>query len=88
MEILVWLFTGGLVGWVTYSLLGYNRGRSLGAVVAIGAAGALVGGKVLAPLVLDASIADDFAGSALFFVAGVAAVFLLVGNLLHQRWGV
>jgi hypothetical protein len=30
----------------------------------------------------------DFTGGALFFAAAIAAAFLFVGSLVHDRWGV
>jgi len=72
MDIIVWLLTGGVVGWAGYSFLGFNEERGMKVSIVIGAAGALVGGKMIAPM----------------FAAAVAAAFLALGNLLHQRWGV
>jgi hypothetical protein len=55
--------------------------------IAIGAAGGLVGGKVLAPMFTSAAAAD-LSVPALFFAATAAAVLLVIGNLLYVRWGV
>jgi uncharacterized membrane protein YeaQ/YmgE (transglycosylase-associated protein family) len=89
MDIVMWLLTGGVIGWVTHSYLGYNAERGLAVSMAIGATGAMVAGRLLAPMLFaPAAASGDFSASLLFFVAAVSAVFLLVGNLVYERWGV
>ena len=89
METLVWILAGAALGWAAHSFLGYNEAR--GAVVSalIGAFGALVGGKALAPIFL-ATATPASAGisvDALLFAAAAAVVFVFLGNFLYRRFG-
>jgi hypothetical protein len=57
--------------------------------IIIGALGGLAGGKLIAPMFTAAeAVPGDFSFSALLFAGAVAAAFLAVGNLVHDRWGV
>jgi uncharacterized membrane protein YeaQ/YmgE (transglycosylase-associated protein family) len=87
MDITLWILTGGALGWLSYVLLRFNEARGMSTSIAIGAAGGLVGGKVLAPMFTSAAAAD-FSVPALFFAATAAAVLLVLGNLVYVRWGV
>jgi uncharacterized membrane protein YeaQ/YmgE (transglycosylase-associated protein family) len=89
MDIIVWMLTGGIVGWAGYAFLGFNEARGMNVSIVIGALGALVGGKMIAPMfTATAAVSGDFTLPALFFAAAVAAAFLAVGNLVYNRWGV
>jgi uncharacterized membrane protein YeaQ/YmgE (transglycosylase-associated protein family) len=87
MDIIVWLLTGGAVGWASYSFLGFNEERGMKVSVVIGAVGALVGGKMIAPMFSAAAVPGDFSASGLFVAAAAAAALLALGNLVHNRWG-
>jgi uncharacterized membrane protein YeaQ/YmgE (transglycosylase-associated protein family) len=87
MEIILWVLTGAAVGWLSYLFLRFNEARGMHVSIAIGAAGALLGGKVLAPMFTTAAAAD-FSVPALFFAATAAAILLVLGNLVYVRWGV
>ena len=86
MNITMWLLAGGILGWFSYLFLGFNEARSMMASIIIGAAGGIVGGKVVAPMFIAAAVPADFSSSALFFAAAVAATFLAVGNFVSSRW--
>lgn len=89
MNIVLWIVAGGILGWVGYSFLGFNEGRSLVVAAIIGAVGGLVGGKIVAPMFSAAgAVPADFSASALLVAAAVAAVFLFAGNFVHDHWGV
>jgi len=89
MNIAVWMLAGGILGWVGYSFIGFNEGRGVKVSIIIGMLGGLFGGKIIAPMFTAVTtVTDEFSLSALFFAAGVAAVSLAVGNLVHNRWGV
>lgn len=88
MDIAMWMLVGGIFGWIGYAFLGFNQGRGNMASIIIGVMGGFVGGKAVAPMFLTAAGPGVFSVSALFFAAAIAAVFLLVGNLVHNRWGV
>ena len=76
-----------MIGWFGYSVLGFNEARGKMVSVVIGAIGGMVGGNLVAPMFTAASASGDFNFLALIFAAAVAAAFLAIGNLLHNRWG-
>ncbi len=89
MEIVLWVLLGSAVGWVSYRYMRFNEARGMNVSMVIGAAGALIGGKVLMPMftaAVDAPV--DFSVPGLFFAAVAAAAFLVLGNLVYVRWGV
>lgn len=89
MNIVMWILAGGLLGWVGFALLGYNKERGMKTSVIIGAAGGFVGGKLIAPMFSEAAaVPGAFSGSELFFAMAVAAAFLFVGNLVPNRWSI
>jgi uncharacterized membrane protein YeaQ/YmgE (transglycosylase-associated protein family) len=88
MNIAVWMLSGAIVGWLGYSVLGFNEARGKMVSMVIGAIGGVVGGNVVAPMFAAAAVPGDFGFAALVFAAAVAAVFLAIGNLVHNRWGV
>ena len=89
MNIVVWVLTGGILGWAAYLFLHLNEGRGMSASVIIGAVGGFVGGKLIAPLFAAvAAIPSDFSSSALIVATVVAGVFLAAGNLASSRWGI
>jgi uncharacterized membrane protein YeaQ/YmgE (transglycosylase-associated protein family) len=70
------------MGWIGYAFLGANEGRGLQVSIALGAAGALIGGEMMPPAFSD----DASSAHALLFAGAVAAAFLFVGELLPARW--
>lgn len=89
MEILVWVLTGGAVGWLTFLFLRFNEARGVNISIAIGAVGALLGGKVIAPMFTAvAAVPGDFSVPGFFFAATAAVALLAIGNLVYVRWGV
>lgn len=89
MNIVMWILAGGMLGWIGFAVLGYNAERGMKVSVILGAAGGFVGGELIAPMFGGVAVVPgDFSGSALFFAAAAAAVFLFVGNFVHDRWSV
>lgn len=89
MEILVWLAAGGLVGWLSYSYLGFNEARGVAVTMVIGAVGALAGAKLIAPIFMAATTpSSELSLPLMLFALGAAVVSLVLGNMLHRRWGV
>jgi uncharacterized membrane protein YeaQ/YmgE (transglycosylase-associated protein family) len=87
MEILFWVGAGALLGWMSYAFLGFNEARGLTVSIAIGAVGALVGAKGLAPMfITTAAPLDGLSMPFLMFAVGTAVVCLVLGNLLSRRW--
>ena len=88
MNIIMWALAGGIIGWAAFTLLEFNEERGLGISMAIGAAGGIFGGHVLAPMLSNAPvIAGTFDFWALFIAAAVAGACLAAGNLIQKRFG-
>lgn len=88
MNIFMWMLAGGILGWAGFSFLRINEGRGKMVSIVIGAIGGFIGGKLIAPMLTAAVVPGDFSISTLLVAATVAIVFLAVGNLVHNRWGV
>jgi uncharacterized membrane protein YeaQ/YmgE (transglycosylase-associated protein family) len=89
METLVWLVAGSLIGWLSYSYLGFNEARGVAVTMVIGAVGALVGAKVIAPMFMAATTpSSELSLPLMLFALGSAIGGLVLGNMLHRRWGV
>jgi uncharacterized membrane protein YeaQ/YmgE (transglycosylase-associated protein family) len=89
MDIVLWMLTGSVLGWVGCTYLRFNQGRGVVVSVIIGALGGFLGGQIVAPIFTAAAAAPgDFSVLALFYAAAVAAAFLVLGNMVHDRWGV
>ena len=89
MDIVLWMLTGGVLGWVGCSYLHFNEDRGVAVSVLIGALGGFLGGAIVAPIFSAAAAGPgDFSVFALFYAAAGAAAFLVLGNMVHDRWGV
>ena len=89
METLVWLVAGGLIGWLSYSYLGFNQARGVAVTMVIGAGGALVGAQVIAPRFMAATTpSSDLSLPLMLFALGASVGSLVLGNMLHRRWGI
>lgn len=89
MEILFWVGAGALLGWMSFAFLGFNEARGLAVSIAIGAGGALVGAKGLAPMfITTAAPLDGLSIPFLMFAVGTAVTCLVLGNLLYRRFDI
>ena len=88
MSIVIWALAGGILGWAACKYFRFNEDRGVMLAVVIGAAGGFVGGHMIAPMFLAPGAPVGFSMAALVFAAAVAALFIFVSNLVHQRWGV
>jgi uncharacterized membrane protein YeaQ/YmgE (transglycosylase-associated protein family) len=90
MNIALWMLAGAALGWASHDFLRMNIERGRWASIAIGAAGGLLGGKFVAPMfaaaALPGALPDAFSISAMLFAAAVAATFLVIGNLVSNRF--
>jgi len=88
MDLILWILAGGALGWIGCSHLGFNAERGVAVSVVIGAVGALIGGKAIAPMFMAATATPNgFSPDALLFAAVAAVACLFAGDRL-QRWGV
>jgi uncharacterized membrane protein YeaQ/YmgE (transglycosylase-associated protein family) len=89
MNIVIWAFAGGVLGWAGYAFLGYNEGRGKVVSIIIGGIGGVLGGEIIAPMFTAGTVVvGAFNSSALIYASVVAAVFLAVGNVVYNKWGV
>ena len=59
MDLILWMAIGGLLGWIGYTRLGFNEDRGRNVSIAIGAAGAVIGGKAIAPMFVALTQSPD-----------------------------
>jgi uncharacterized membrane protein YeaQ/YmgE (transglycosylase-associated protein family) len=89
MELVLWLVTGAVLGWLAIAYLRFNENRGTVVSIIIGAAGGVAGGKLIAPmLVAGATVPGEFSMAALIVVLASSGVCLALGNLVHNRFGV
>lgn len=89
MDTLVYIAAGCLLGWLSYSYWRFNTERGAVVSMVIGAAGALIGTKAIAPLFLNVAGAPGEVTLPFVVVAALfAAALLALGDMLHQRFGV
>jgi uncharacterized membrane protein YeaQ/YmgE (transglycosylase-associated protein family) len=85
LNILLWLAAGSILAWIAYTHLGLNKGHSLLLSVVIGAAGALLGGIVIAPQFASLAVAPGiFSITDLLFAMAAATVCLALDGLLYS----
>jgi uncharacterized membrane protein YeaQ/YmgE (transglycosylase-associated protein family) len=89
MDIIVWAFAGGILGWAGYAFLGFNEGRGKVVSIIIGAVGGVLGGEIIGPAFTAGTVvASGFNSADLLYAGVVAALFLAVGNVVYNKWGV
>jgi len=87
MNIALWVLAGAVIGWVGFSVIGWNDGRSLVVSIIIGALGGFFGGKVLAPMFAAAGPPPTGFAMLPFVIAiGCALTFLVAADQALKRW--
>ena len=87
MNTFIWLVAGGLLGWIGYSALALNETIGKMAAVILGAMAGVLGGKVVAPLLVGAPLVPAaFSPSGLFLAVATSAVILGVSHMAMARW--
>jgi uncharacterized membrane protein YeaQ/YmgE (transglycosylase-associated protein family) len=86
MNIVIWMLAGAVLGWLAFSMLGWNGALGKMVSTAIGAMGGILGGKMLAPLFTTAVVGEFSAGILVIAVVTAIAV-LAISNLLQNRFG-
>jgi len=89
MNIATWILAGGVIGWIGFSFLKFNLKRGMIVTILIGMAGGFLGGSLLAPM-LSAAMAThgDFNPLSLFTAFASATGFVIIGDMIHNRFGV
>ena len=86
---IVWLLAGGALGWLGCAYLHWNAERGVAVSALIGAAGALLGGTAIAPMIVAGTApAAGFSPDALLIATAAATACLFAGHLLLRRFGV
>jgi uncharacterized membrane protein YeaQ/YmgE (transglycosylase-associated protein family) len=89
MNVAMWILVGGAVGWAGFYWLNFNMQRGITASIAIGMAAGCFGGYVLAPLLGSATLdPGHFNPLSLFTAFASAAGFVIVSNMIYDRFGV
>jgi uncharacterized membrane protein YeaQ/YmgE (transglycosylase-associated protein family) len=84
MNLIVWLFVGGIIGWLASLVMRTDARQGVVLNVIVGIVGALLGGWLLSPLLGAGTInQDDFSLMGLLVSFGGAVILLLVVNLLR-----
>jgi uncharacterized membrane protein YeaQ/YmgE (transglycosylase-associated protein family) len=88
VNVIIWLMGGAVAAWFGCSLLRFNLKVGLALSVLIGAAGGVLGGALLAPLLGPGTVhPDDF--NPLAFVAAIATglACVIVSDMIRKRFG-
>jgi uncharacterized membrane protein YeaQ/YmgE (transglycosylase-associated protein family) len=84
MNLIVWLFVGGIIGWLASLVMRTDARQGIVLNVVVGIVGALLGGWLLSPLLGAGTInQQDFSLLGLLVSFGGAIILLLVVNLLR-----
>jgi uncharacterized membrane protein YeaQ/YmgE (transglycosylase-associated protein family) len=87
MYIVMWVLAGGILGWISHSVLGFNEARGRILCIIIGAFGGAIGGKEVAPI-FSSAVAGEFSMTAMMFALAVAAAFLAISQLMSSQWDI
>lgn len=89
MNLLLWLTVGACIGWAAFRFFDMNRNRGTMVCCIIGAAGALIGGQTLAPLLRAVKGPDDgFEIFAVVVAVAGAVVCIVAADLLSRRYDI
>lgn len=84
----LWVIAGGVLGWASFAILRANRLRGVKISIAIGVAGALLGGHFLPPLLVAATMAPrDLALYSLVAALASAAACLAIADMISEASG-
>ena len=85
MNIVLWIVTGGVLGWVSYEILRTNRRQGLQVSIITGAVGGFSGGYFLAPMLWATPIMpSDFSLFAFMAAMAGAAGCLAIGHMVSN----
>ncbi len=85
MNLILWLFVGGILGWVASLLMKTDQKQGLLLNVVVGVVGAMIGGWLLSPLVgIETINQSQFSLGALAVSLGGAVILLAIVNLFRS----
>ena len=86
MNLVIWLFVGGILGWVASLIMRTDAQQGLFLNVVVGVIGAMLGGWLISPLLGVGTInQSQFSLGALSVSLGGAVILLAVVNLIRSR---
>lgn len=86
MNIIMWLFVGGLVGWIASLVMRTDAQQGIMLNIVVGIAGAFLGGWFISPLVGGATVNQgDWSAVGLLVSIGGAVVLLAIVNLFRRN---
>ena len=87
MNIALWVLAGAAIGWIGFSVIGWNDGRSLFVSIMLGTIGGFFGGKVLGPMFAAAGPpSSDFAMLPFTLALVTALVVVVAADQTLKRW--
>ena len=88
MNFAVWVIAGGVLGWASYAIFHANNTRGVKVSITIGAAGALLGGFFLPPLLGAITMTPhDFSLYSLVAALASAAASLALADMFSNPFG-
>ena len=85
MSLIIWLVTGGLIGWLASLVMKTDAQQGVILNVVVGIVGALLGGWLLSPLLGATTVNQgDFSLLGLLVSFGGAIILLVVVNLFRR----
>jgi uncharacterized membrane protein YeaQ/YmgE (transglycosylase-associated protein family) len=85
MNLILWLFVGGILGWIASLLMRTDQKQGLLLNVVVGVVGATLGGWLLSPLVgIETINQNQFSLGALVVSLGGAVILLAIVNLFRS----
>jgi uncharacterized membrane protein YeaQ/YmgE (transglycosylase-associated protein family) len=89
MNIFIWMVAGALLGWVTFSYMGWSAGRGKVASMMLGGMGGIFGGKMLGGMFAGVTPQTvDFSLGGLVCALVFAALILIAANMIFNKWEV
>jgi uncharacterized membrane protein YeaQ/YmgE (transglycosylase-associated protein family) len=85
MNLVIWLFVGGILGWVASLIMRTDAQQGVFLNVVVGVVGAMLGGWLISPLLGVGTInQSQFSLGALSVSLGGAVILLAVVNLIRS----
>jgi uncharacterized membrane protein YeaQ/YmgE (transglycosylase-associated protein family) len=85
MNVVLWLFVGGVMGWIAGLVMHADDRQGFGTNVMAGVAGALIGGWIVTPMIGGAAVFEDALNVAALMVSLAGAILLVVAISVIQR---
>jgi uncharacterized membrane protein YeaQ/YmgE (transglycosylase-associated protein family) len=85
LNIFLWMLVGAGIGWIGYTVLGFNEALGRFFSIVVGAIGGIVGGKELAP-VFATPLVGEVSVIGILFAMAVAGLLLGVIHAAQRIW--